>query len=910
MREVRASLRRRALAAGVVAATATALVVGMGSAEAAEGVVLGADRADAIPGSYLVTFKDTAALTSTVDRVAADVATRYGASVRTTWRYALRGFAAGMTAAQARKLAADPAVASVEQDAVVRATGTQPNPPSWGLDRIDQRNLPLNQNYNYDSTGAGVTAYIIDTGIRISHRTFGTRATWGTNTVDTNNTDCHGHGTHVAGTVGGTEYGVAKDVKLVAVKVLNCAGSGSNTGVVSGVDWVTRNAVKPAVANMSLGGGAASTVDTAVRNSVNAGITYAVASGNDNTNACNSSPARVTEAITVNATAESDARASFSNYGTCTDIFAPGQNITSAWKDNDTSTNRISGTSMATPHVAGAVARYLQGRPGDTPAQVATALMNQATPSKVTNPGTGSPNRLLFTGEGTGTPTTVTPPGNQSGTVGTPASLTLSATGGTAPYTWTATGLPAGLSISTGGVISGTPTTAGNYNVTVTATPASGTPGSASFSWAITAPPAGDAEVISPGDQNTRVGTPVNLTLQATGATAPYRWSAVGLPTGLSLSTGGVITGTPTTADIYGVTVTATPASGNPGSTKFNWTVTDAPGGDITIADPGPQSSKVGDKAGLKLVATGGTGPYTWSVTGLPDGLSAVDAAGTDTQVIRGTPSKAGQFRVTVTATGTTGGSGTVSFDWTVTGGVTITITDPGAQKPKVGEKVTVALSASGGTAPYRWSARGLPSGLSIDGSGLITGTPTEEGQFLSVVFAAASDGTGNVSIEWNVGPGGGGCGSAPQLVTNPDFEGGSTGWTSTTGVIGNHGSWGVPAHSGTTTAWLGGRGTTYSENVGQSITIPTGCSSYTLSFWVWIDTDETEAVEYDTMSVRFGTTTLKSFSNVDAGGDYQKVTVDVSALAGQTANLQFVSTEDASLQTSFVLDDITLAVS
>ncbi|GLW93999.1 putative Ig domain-containing protein [Actinokineospora globicatena] len=909
MRQVRASLRRRALAAGVVAATATALVVGIGTAEAAEGVVLGADRADAIPGSYLVTFKDTAAITSNVDRAVADVAARYGATARTTWRNALRGFAASMSPAQARKLAADPAVAMVEQDAVVRATGTQPNPPSWGLDRIDQRNLPLDQNYNYDSTGAGVTAYIIDTGIRTSHRTFGTRATWGTNTVDTNNTDCHGHGTHVAGTVGGTEYGVAKDVKLVAVKVLNCAGSGSNTGVVSGVDWVTRTATKPAVANMSLGGGASSTTDTAVRNSIAAGITYALASGNDNTNACNSSPARVTEGLTVNASTESDARASFSNYGTCTDLFAPGQNITSSWKDSDTATNRISGTSMATPHVAGAVARYLQGHPTDTPPQVATALLAQATSGKVTNPGTGSPNKLLFTGEGAGTPTTVTQPGNQSGTVGTPASLTLSATGGTAPYTWTASGLPAGLSVSTGGVISGTPTTAGNYTVTVTATPATGTPGSASFTWTITAPPAGDAEVTDPGDQTGRVGTPVNLTLRATGATAPYTWSAVGLPTGLSISTGGVVSGTPTAADIYGVTVTATPASGNPGSVKFNWTITDAPGGDITIGDPGPQSGKVGVKAGLKLVASGGTAPYSWSVTGLPDGLTS-DHGGSDTLVVRGTPSKAGTFRVTATATGTTGGSGSVSFDWTISdGGAVVTITDPGAQSAKVGQRVNVALSASGGTAPYRWSARGLPGGVSIDGSGLITGTPTAEGTYSSVVFAAATDGQGTVVIDWTVGPASS-CSSNPQLVTNPDFENGTTGWTQTAGVIGTHGGQGIPSHSGTYSAWLGGRGTTATENFGQSLTIPTGCTSYTLSFWVYINTSETtQTLQYDKMSVRFGTTTLKSYSNLDAG-DYQQVTVDVSAYAGQTASLQFVSTEDASLQTSFVLDDITLAVS
>jgi subtilisin family serine protease len=323
-----------------------------------------------------------------------------------------------MTETQARRLAADPNVAYVEQNQVMHAIGTQTNPPSWGIDRIDQRNLPLSGSYTYDTTASNVTAYIIDTGILTTHSDFGGRARHGRDTVNNDNdaTDCNGHGTHVAGTVGGNSYGVAKGVNLVAVRVLDCSGSGTTAGVVAGIDWVTANAVKPAVANMSLGGGASTSLDNAVTNSINSGVTYAIAAGNDNANACNYSPARVPSAITVGATTNTDARASYSNYGTCLDIFAPGSSITSAWYTSTTASNTISGTSMATPHVTGAAALVLAGSPGSTPAQVTSALTTAATPNVVTSPGTGSPNRLLFTTTGTTTPPPSTCPAVTNGT--------------------------------------------------------------------------------------------------------------------------------------------------------------------------------------------------------------------------------------------------------------------------------------------------------------------------------------------------------------------------------------------------------------------------------------------------------------------------------------------------------------
>ncbi|AYF29006.1 S8 family peptidase [Micromonospora tulbaghiae] len=396
--------RRRALRALAVTAAAAAFAAAASTPALAAptGEIRYAGAADAVSGSYVVVLKGDAvgtantlaARTAVPDR-AAGLAKRYGGNVGTVWSSALTGYSAKMTPAQARRLAADPAVAYVEQDRVMTTQGTQTG-ATWGLDRIDQRNLPLNSTYTYPNTASNVRAYIIDTGIRTTHSDFGGRATWGTNTVDTNNTDCNGHGTHVAGTVGGTKYGVAKSVRLVAVKVLNCSGSGTTAGVISGVNWVTSNAVKPAVANMSLGGGASTTLDNAVANSINSGITYALAAGNSSANACNSSPARVASAITVGATTSTDARASYSNYGSCVDIFAPGSSITSAWRTSDTATNSISGTSMASPHVAGAAALVLSANTSYTPAQVASYLTSNATTGKVTSPGSGSPNRLLF----------------------------------------------------------------------------------------------------------------------------------------------------------------------------------------------------------------------------------------------------------------------------------------------------------------------------------------------------------------------------------------------------------------------------------------------------------------------------------------------------------------------------------
>ncbi|MEO3768464.1 S8 family peptidase [Streptomyces sp. B8F3] len=404
MRLTPTPLRRAATvltALGLAAGLQLAAGTGANSAPA-DGDLRLAPAATAVDGQWIVVLKNGEVAKSDTRSVARDLAGTADVTPEHVYRTALRGFSAEMSKAEAAEVARDPRVAYVEQDAVVQATETQSN-ATWGLDRIDQRDLPLSTTYTYNTTAANVTAYIIDTGIRTTHSEFGGRASVGTDTVGggQNGQDCNGHGTHVAGTVGGKTYGVAKEAKLVAVRVLNCSGSGTTAGVVAGIDWVTANATSPSVANMSLGGGASTTLDNAVKRSVAAGVTYAIAAGNGDIfgtpqNACNYSPARVPEAITVGATDRTDRRASWSNFGTCLDLFAPGVSITSGWYTSDTATNTISGTSMATPHTAGVAALYLQGNPSATPAQVSQAIVNGTTPNKVQDPRTGSPNRLLY----------------------------------------------------------------------------------------------------------------------------------------------------------------------------------------------------------------------------------------------------------------------------------------------------------------------------------------------------------------------------------------------------------------------------------------------------------------------------------------------------------------------------------
>ncbi|MDQ3634908.1 MAG: S8 family serine peptidase [Acidobacteriota bacterium] len=450
-----------------------------------------------IPNQYIVVFEDWAAgelgSRSNAPAVVEEFRIVYGGKINRVFQHAVNGYSAELNETQVEALSRDPRVKYIEEDGMMYANATQTN-ATWGLDRIDQRDLPLNGTYTYNADGTGVRAYIIDTGIRASHNEFGSRVTGGYTAINDGRgtDDCNGHGTHVAGTTGGSVYGVAKNVTLVPVRVLDCRGSGTTSGVIAGVDWVTaNNNGAAAVANMSLGGGASSTLDTAVSNSINAGITYAVAAGNDNLNACNYSPARVASAITVGATTNTDARASYSNFGSCLDVFAPGSSITSAWHTGDTATNTISGTSMASPHVAGVAALILQGNPTASPSSVTTTITSNATTNKVTSAGTGSPNLLLYMafisggGGGTNTPPTASFTFSCSGlTCSFNGSGSSDPDGSISSYTWNFGDGTTG----TGATTSRTYASGGTYTVTLTVTDNGGATGSTSQSVTATAP--------------------------------------------------------------------------------------------------------------------------------------------------------------------------------------------------------------------------------------------------------------------------------------------------------------------------------------------------------------------------------------------------------------------------------------
>ncbi|BCV61349.1 S8 family peptidase [Shewanella algae] len=399
--------RKHFIAIAVAAALSSPLVL----AQDYQAQLHAVNPAKAIKDQYIVVFNTPAVInlndpngvSTYASSMGARLANEHGIEVRQNFGNSLNGVLVKANAAQIQSLLKDPNIKYVEQDQrvsiepMVEAAGDQGG-ATWGLDRIDQRDLPLNSNYHYDYDGSGVTAFVIDTGVRNTHNEFGGRASSGYDFIDNDNdsSDCNGHGTHVAGTIGGSTYGVAKNVNIVGVRVLNCSGSGTNSGVISGINWVKNNAQGPSVANMSLGGGASQALDDAVNAAVAAGISFVVAAGNDNSNACNYSPARAANAVTVGSTTSTDSRSSFSNYGTCLDIYAPGSSITSAWYNSNSATNTISGTSMASPHVAGVAALYLAENPALSPTQLTNLLVSRASSGKVGDAKTGSPNKLLY----------------------------------------------------------------------------------------------------------------------------------------------------------------------------------------------------------------------------------------------------------------------------------------------------------------------------------------------------------------------------------------------------------------------------------------------------------------------------------------------------------------------------------
>ncbi|NKE55424.1 S8 family peptidase [Lentzea sp. PSKA42] len=388
-----ARLRRHVAIAAAFGIASTAMWTPTAIAE--EAVLPGAG-AQAVEGSYIVVLKDGARTPASA------LASRYQGFVKHTYSTALHGFSVtGMSERQARRLAADPDVEFVERNTFATIQETQSD-PAWSLDRIDQANLPLDNRFTYPNTASNVTAYVLDTGIRKTHSEFENRAADGYDFIDNDAVaqDCEGHGTHVAGTVAGKTYGVAKKAKVVGVRVLDCNGGGAWDGIIRGIDWVTQNGKKPAVVNMSLGGsGTNSALENAIRRSIDAGFTYVLAGGNSGQDACDFTPARTPEAITVGASDRNDKLSIWpngsSNFGQCLDIWAPGSEIVSASHRSDTGTRSTGGTSMAAPHVAGAAALFLSANPDATPAQVREALIGAATPDKLTDIKTGSPNLLL-----------------------------------------------------------------------------------------------------------------------------------------------------------------------------------------------------------------------------------------------------------------------------------------------------------------------------------------------------------------------------------------------------------------------------------------------------------------------------------------------------------------------------------
>ena len=669
-----------------------------------------------ITNQYIVRFQDNepdpALHAKQIERT-------HGAVVERVYTAAIKGAAMSLADDAAEALRSDHTVLSVEQDQVVSISTTQTG-ATWGIDRIDQRNLPLSGTYTYTPTGAGVTAYIIDTGILFTHQEFGGRASAGIDEVTSggNAVDCNGHGTHVSGTVGGATYGVAKAVKLVAVRVLDCSGSGTVSGVMAGVDWVTQHATLPAVANMSLGGGFSATLNQAVTNSIAAGVVYSIAAGNSSADACTESPSSTPNAIVVGATAINDSWASFSNFGTCVKIDAPGVNITSAWigtnpNNATTNTNTISGTSMATPHVTGASALYLQANPGSTPAQVRSALTSNATSGALSGVPANTPNLLLYTGF-------LNPTTTASFTSSCP-SLTCSfdASGSTAlpsaTYSWTFGDGNSG----TGKTTSHTYAAAGSYTVTLTVSDANGTATKSATVVVngVNQPPVAHFTYTCVGQAN-----PNQCAFDASTSTDDhgivlYAWN---WGNGHSESHTTPTTKNTFSPGVYTVTLTVSDAGNLTNSTSQQVTVG-------TVANQPPTANITSPTANASFVqgtsvsfAGTGTDPEDGTLTGasLTWSSSRDGAIGTGTSFSK-TNLSVGTHVITLTATDSKGATGTAT--------VTITVTAPN-QPP------TANISAPTANASF-------VQGASVSFAG--TGTDPEDGTLTgaSLTWSSSRDG-------------------------------------------------------------------------------------------------------------------------------------------------------------------------
>ena len=718
-------------AAGAVAAVSAAAAVvvawpdssapsldsnpGPGAVHAAPATLLSnpkaADRAGRpIPGSYLVRFEKRAGLRSPrqITKAANRLTTQVGGDVTYVYTAALHGFAVKMSAQQAKAMSGKPGVAKVSQDVVVAGLATdpvsQPAPP-WHLDRIDQPNLPLSGTYDYDDNGAGANIFVLDTGVRTTNQEFGGRAK-GSGPTPEDSKDCEGHGTAVAGTAAGTTYGVAKKASINAIRVLGCDTSGPMTSGLQAIDWITKNALRPAVVNLSWGTSPQDELDNAIRASIASGVTYVIAAGNSDTDACDGSPARVREAIVVGASDQNDNRSSYSSYGSCVDLFAPGNDIaTSSW-EGDNATTSASGTSLAAPVVTGAVAVYLSEHPSATPAQVSTALSKCAESGILGDPGPGSPNLLLNSRCGA-SGVALTSPGRQTTSIGQKVTLpAIKATGANGDVRFTATGLPDGLAIdATTGKISGAAgSTAKSSTVTVRATNSSGTT-SETFTWDIIVgigPITGvGGNCVDSNSSGTAEGNKIQLWecnqdwMAATDGTVSFYdrdltkcmsasvaessdgtaivisacdggddevWKPAADGTLVNPATGQCLTAPKTD---WGTQLTLAPCSGAAGQ---QWKLPSGVPDSASISVPGNQVTARGAATSLRAHATSTntTTTFTYAASGLPNGMSINENTG----LITGSPtSHQATSPVTVTATGSSGVTASAGFTWKVADG-------------------------------------------------------------------------------------------------------------------------------------------------------------------------------------------------------------------------------------------------